>query len=86
MDLRAREMMIESQKKYGLARKFNPRTGRKEWCIAVFSGDYPDIPIHFFGPTRPTSEEIARRMTMAPVLERQARNDYVIKQFPYGVL
>ena len=77
--------MTEPSPKYGLARKFNPRTGQKEWCIAVFVDDYPDVPIHFFGPKRPTDGEFALRMSMAPVLERQVRNDHVLEYFHYGV-
>lgn len=73
-------------KKYGLARKFNPTTGRNEFCLAVFVDDYPDFPIHFFGPRRPSAMEVEVKMGMAHIFEVQARNDFILKRFSYGAI
>lgn len=72
--------------KYGLARKVNPSTGIKEFCLAVFVDDYPDFPIHFFGSSRPSVEEVEEKMNVAHILEIQARNDFVLRRFPYGAI
>jgi hypothetical protein len=69
---------------YGLARKFNHKTSRKEFCIAVMVDGYPDIAIHWFGPERPDSQDVVEKLKDAPMLERKVRNDFVLGQFPHS--
>ena len=73
-----------TDRKYGLARKFNPATARKEYCLAVFAGDYPDFAIHWFGG-KPEAQQLNATIRRGPSLELTARNDYAMEPYPYGV-